>query len=90
MSKSENAILFWKMTDFAFCIFLAIKMIKVCPAGLAGMVNVFVAIWCNKAVAFKLRALTYYASAATRYHLMVYLLWLDTIIITYSMLWIVN
>ena len=70
--KGYDVILIWKMTHIAFCVSLTVKMIKVCPAGLAGVVNVFVAIGCNKAVAFKLGALTCYTSAATRYHLMVY------------------
>jgi hypothetical protein len=39
-------------------------MIKVNPAGLAGMMDVIVAISCRKTVAFELLALARYATAA--------------------------
>ena len=62
------------MANIAFCVSLTIEMIKVRPAGLAGVVNVFVAIGCNKAVAFELWALAYYTSTATGYQLTMYYL----------------
>ena len=56
------------MADVAFYICVAIQMIEVGTAGLAGMMDLIVAVNRDKTVAFKLLALAYYASAAARYH----------------------
>ncbi len=52
------------MASFAGHIRLAVKMIKVNPAGLAGMMDIIVAVRSRKTVAFELLALARYASAA--------------------------
>lgn len=52
------------MTCFAGRIRLAVKMIKMDPAGLACMMDIVVAVWCAKTVAFELLALACYAPAA--------------------------
>jgi hypothetical protein len=52
------------MTCFAGRIPLAVKVIKVNPAGLAGMMDIVVAVRSGKTVAFELLALACYAPAA--------------------------
>jgi hypothetical protein len=52
------------VAGFAGPIRLAIKMIKVNPAGLAGMMDVIVAVSCRKTIGFQLLALARYATAA--------------------------
>jgi hypothetical protein len=52
------------VTGFARHKRLAVKMIKVNPAGLAGMVDITVAVRSSKTVAFELLALARYAPAA--------------------------
>ena len=57
------------MADVALCIRLAVKVVEMSAAGLAGVVDVVVAVGSDKAVAFKLLALARYAPAAAGYHL---------------------
>jgi len=57
------------MADVAFCVCLAVKVVEMGAAGLAGVVYVVVAVGREEAVAFKLLALARYAPAAAGNHL---------------------
>ncbi|HEY8139844.1 MAG TPA: hypothetical protein VIE86_02035 [Nitrososphaera sp.] len=52
------------MANFAGRIRLAVEMIEMNPAGVAGMVDIIVAVRSRKTVAFELLALARYAPAA--------------------------
>jgi hypothetical protein len=63
-SLTGRILFFRKITGFAGRIRLAVKVIKVNPTGLAGMMDIVVAVRSSKTVAFELLTLACYAPAA--------------------------